>query len=115
LAGNLAGLGRLSEAIPIYVNLVEDFPRDPLPCRLLGIAYGLSGEWDKAVETFRKLAAIAPGPDAYFNLGLAWAQKGDLGEAAAALQKYLDDPRDEPPQKIEQARLELQRIKARTR
>ncbi len=115
LAGNLAGLGRLSEAIPIYVNLVEDFPRDPLPCRLLGIAYGLSGEWDKAVETFRKLAAIAPGPDAYFNLGLAWAQKGDLGEAAAALQKYLDDPRDEPPQKIEQARLELQRIKSRMR
>jgi arylsulfatase A-like enzyme/Flp pilus assembly protein TadD len=115
LAGNLASQGRLSEAIPIYAKLVEEYPRDATPCRLLGIAYGLTGDWDKAVDTFHKLVAIAPGPDAYFNLGMAYEQKGDLPEAAGALQKYLDDPRNEPPQKVEQARLELQRIKVRAR
>jgi arylsulfatase A-like enzyme/Flp pilus assembly protein TadD len=115
LASNLGSVGRLAEAIPIYAKLVEDFPRDPAPCRLLGIAYGLTGEWDKAVETLKKLVAIAPVPDTYFNLGMAYEQKGDLAEAAGALQKYLDDPRNEPTQKIEQARLELQRIKARMR
>ena len=41
LAGNLAGQGRLAEAVPIYVKLTQDFPRDPAPHRLLGIAYGL--------------------------------------------------------------------------
>ena len=54
LAGNLAGQGRLSEAVPLYVRLTEDFPRDPTPYRLLGIAYGLLGEEDKAAEALQK-------------------------------------------------------------
>jgi tetratricopeptide (TPR) repeat protein len=61
LAGNLAGQGRLAEAVPIYIKLTRDFPRDPAPHRLLGIAYGLLGEWDKAAESLQKYLDNARG------------------------------------------------------
>jgi arylsulfatase A-like enzyme/Flp pilus assembly protein TadD len=111
LAGNLASQGRLGEAIPLYVKLTQDFPRDPGPFRLLGISYGLIGDWDRAVETFNQLIDFAPLPDAYFNLGLAYKQKGQAAEAVRCLEKFLADPGREPEAKISQARRELQQIK----
>jgi Flp pilus assembly protein TadD len=59
LAGNLAGQGRLSEAVPLYVKLTEDFPRDPASYRLLGIAYSLLGEESKAAEALQKYLDLA--------------------------------------------------------
>jgi arylsulfatase A-like enzyme/Flp pilus assembly protein TadD len=115
LAGNLASVGRLGEAIPIYTRLTQDFPRDPGPYRLLGIAYGMSGDLDRSIASFKALIDFAPNPEAYFNLALACGKKGDLAEEVRYLERYLDDPKGESEARIRQARLELEHVKARMR
>lgn len=115
LAGNLASVGRLAEAIPIYARLTRDFPRDPGPYRLLGIAYGMSGDLDRSIATFKALIDFAPNPEAYFNLALACGKKGELAEEARYLERYLDDPKGESEARVRQARQELERVKARMR
>jgi arylsulfatase A-like enzyme/Flp pilus assembly protein TadD len=114
-AGNLVASGRPAEAITVYTKLVRDFPRDTALYRMLGIAYGSSGDFDKAIENFKQITYIAPNPDAYFNLALAYVQKGEFAEAAAYFERYLDDVKGEPEPKVRRARMELERVKARMR
>jgi tetratricopeptide (TPR) repeat protein len=110
-AGNLASTRYLAEAIGIYEKLVIDFPRDTSLYRALGIAYGIGGNFDEAIKNFKQITYIAPTPDAYYNLAVSYRQKGDVAEAVANLERYLDDPKDEPPAKVERARAELQKLK----
>jgi arylsulfatase A-like enzyme/tetratricopeptide (TPR) repeat protein len=110
-AGNLASTRYLAEAIGIYEKLVIDFPRDTSLYRALGIAYGIGGNFDEAIKNFKQITYIAPTPDAYYNLAVSYRQKGDIAEAVANLERYLDDPKDEPPAKVERARTELQKLK----
>jgi len=111
-AGNLASTGFLAEAIAIYEKLVIDFPRDTGLYRALGIAYGIGGNFDEAIKNFKQITYIAPTPDAYYNLAISYRQKGDIAEAVANFERYLEDPKGEPEAKVQNARSELQRLKS---
>ncbi len=110
-AGALAATGRLAEAVAAYEPLVADYPKDVGLRRSLGIACGMSGDLDGAIRQFREITYIQPNPDAYFNLGLAFRQKGDAAEAARYFEQYLQKSAGEPEPKIRMAREELARLK----
>jgi len=110
-AGNLASVGRLPEAIVIYSGLVKDYPADVGLHRLLGIAYGMSGDYDNAIASFKEITYIKPNPDAYFNLALTYKQKGDKAEAIRYFELYLQDTTGEPEAKVARARGELESLK----
>ena len=110
-AGNLASVGRLPEAIVIYSGLVKDYPTDIGLHRLLGIAYGMSGDYDNAIASFKEITYIKPNPDAYFNLALTYKQKGDKAEAIRYFELYLQDTKGEPEAKVARARGELESLK----
>ena len=110
-AGNLASVGRLPEAIVVYEGLVKDYPADVGLHRLLGIAYGMSGDYDKAIASFKEITYIKPNPDAYFNLGLLYRQKDEKAEAIRYFELYLQDTTGEPEAKVARARGELESLK----
>ena len=111
-AGNLASSARLAEAIAVYEGLIKDYPTDVAIYRLLGIAYGMSGDYDRAIASFKEITYIKPNPDAYFNLGLSYRQKGDSAEAVRYFELYLQDTKGEPEAKVATARSELDRLRA---
>jgi arylsulfatase A-like enzyme/tetratricopeptide (TPR) repeat protein len=111
-AGNLASSGFLAEAIAIYEKLVIDYPQDTTLYRALGFAHGFGGNYDEAIKNFKQITYIAPNPDAYYNLALAYRQKGDTAEAVANFERYLDNPKGEPEAKVRNAQKELERLKA---
>jgi choline-sulfatase len=110
-AANLALSGRLPEAIAALEALVRDYPNELDYCRQLGIAYGMSREFDKSIACFRKILEAGPNPDALYNLGLAYREKGDVAEAIRCFEQYLQNPAGESEEKIAGARRELQRLK----
>jgi tetratricopeptide (TPR) repeat protein len=110
-AGNLVRGGMLAEGIAVYDRLVKDFPQDPALYRMLGIAYGMGGNFDSAIENFKQIIFIAPNPDAYYNLALCYRQKGDVAEAVKNFEKYLEDPKGEPEGKVQSVRAELARLR----
>jgi arylsulfatase A-like enzyme/Flp pilus assembly protein TadD len=114
-AGNLAAAGRLPDAAKVYVTLVRDYPRDPEVYRSLGVSYARAKEFDKAIEAFNQIIAIAPDPDADYSLALCYREKGDAAEAVRHFERYLNDPKNEPPAKIQSARAEIARLKASRR
>ncbi len=111
-AGNLASTGRLTDAIPVYETLVRDYPTDVALHRLLGIAYGMTGDFERAIASFKEITYIKPNPDAYFNLGLSYRQKGDLAEAVRHFELYLQDTTGEPEARVAHARAEIERLRA---
>ena len=106
-AQNLASAGRLSEAIDLFTKLTQDFPLDAQPRQLLGIAYALLPDYDKAIDNLKQVIYLKPTPQAYFYLAMSYKEKGDLTEAVRCLERYLEDPKDEPPQRVQNARAGL--------
>lgn len=111
-ASSLTSSGRLNDAISVYAGLLEDYPKDTNIHQALGIAYGQSGDLDRAIAAFKESTYINPTPAAYFNLALAYRQKGDIAEAIRYFERYLENPKDEPERKVEMARSELERLRA---
>jgi tetratricopeptide (TPR) repeat protein len=62
--------------------------------RLMGIAYGMSGNGGKAVEYLEKALKLQPdNPSIMFNLGIALNQFGDAARGAQLMQKAKEiDP-----------------------
>jgi tetratricopeptide (TPR) repeat protein len=57
----------------------------------LGIAYGMKGEYDQAIEAFRKALELKPDLyEAWYNLGLAYRAKGEYDRAIEAYLKALE-------------------------
>lgn len=55
------------------------FPRDPEALNALGIASVRLGRRAEALKAFQQATEVAPDkPEGWFNLGLAWAEKGDV-------------------------------------
>ena len=75
-AGNLATSGRLEEAIGVLERLSRDYPKEVGFLRQLGIAYGMTRNFDKSIECFNRILAGGPDPDALYNLALAYREKG---------------------------------------
>ena len=111
-ASNLSSGGKLNEAIAVYAGLLQHYPKDANVHLALGIAYGQSGDIDRAIAAFKESTYINPTPAAYFNLALAYRQKGDNAEAIRYFERYLENPKDEPEKKVEMARSELERLRA---
>lgn len=70
-------------------------PEDDETLSLLGVAHGVIGEFDKALEHFGRVVARNPtNAEAHFNLYLTFMNMGDSARAQAALaeaQKYNPD------------------------
>ncbi len=69
-------------------------PSDTETLRLMGIAYGMSGNGGKAVEYLEKALKLQPNnPSIMFNLGIALNQFGDTVRGAQLMQKAKElDP-----------------------
>jgi tetratricopeptide (TPR) repeat protein len=64
MAMNLASTGDLAGAIALYKALVADFPGDHVLRQHLGVAFGVAGDFAKAIESFEQAIAIKPTPSA---------------------------------------------------
>jgi arylsulfatase A-like enzyme/Flp pilus assembly protein TadD len=109
-AANLASGGKIDEAIKVYGQLVEDYPNDAVLYQYLGIAYGVSGDYVKSVESLKQAVYIRPTPTAYFNLSVAYKKMGDIAGAVRYLRLYLEDPKGESEINIRNAQAELQNL-----
>jgi len=57
----------------------------------LGVAYSKKGEYDRAIEAFRKALELKPDDHAaWYNLGLAYDMKGEYDRAIEAFRKALE-------------------------
>ena len=89
---------RNSEVLWEYVIRHFPFPRsDAMAHNNLGAAYYGKGEWDKAIEEYKKAISLRPRyADAQSNLGAAYARKGLIDEAIAAHKAAIAIKPDSP-------------------
>ena len=83
----------LTGAITLLQEAVQYLPQDFETYQLLGVAYGQKGDFQKAIEYFRKEIELAPkNATAHYNLGIALRQSGDIpgSEASFDTAKALD-------------------------
>ncbi|MFZ2054758.1 MAG: sulfatase-like hydrolase/transferase [Candidatus Aminicenantales bacterium] len=106
-AMNLAVTGNLKEAIAVYESLKQENPADPEVLQDLGIAYGYTGDINRAIENLKAAVDLQPNPTAYYNLTVALKKVGNIEEAAKYLRLYLANPEGEPEEKIRGAQQEL--------
>ena len=106
-AFNLATGGKIPEAIEIYSRLIQEYPGEYSLYQYLGIAYGVAGNYTKAIKNLKQAISLHPTPTAYLNLAVALKATGEIAEAIRYLELYLKDPRGEEKSKIKSARMEL--------
>lgn len=106
-AMNLATAGNLKEAIGVYERLKQENPGDAEVVQDLGIAYGLAGEINRAIENLKAAAELKPNPTVYYNLAVALKKIGSVEEAVKYLKLYLANPEGEPEDKVRGAEQEL--------
>lgn len=59
-----------------------------------GRAFFDAGDWDRAIEEYKKAEQLAPHPLNHFNLGLAYRGKGEWTAAIGEFKRYLElDPK----------------------
>ena len=92
LSGGIARLraGMMAEAIPLLESAASTYPDSSEAHRILGTAYGATGDGGKAVEHLRRAVSLAP-RDGRSRLSLARALRdtGRLDEAAQSLRDAL--------------------------
>ncbi len=94
--------GWLDEAINSYRLAIEmrtgNFPR---ACYQLARALLDVGDVDGAIDSFRNSIEQQPeNPDAYYNLGLTLARRGEYNEAIAAYHKAIEQRAGNHPWRI---------------
>jgi arylsulfatase A-like enzyme/Flp pilus assembly protein TadD len=109
-ASCLASQRRFDQAIPIYLDLKEDYPDDWEILQKLGIAQGLTDDFSPSIENLERAADLHPNPVAYYNLAVGKKQLGDLEGAVRYLKLYLGNPEGEREETIQIARRELQNL-----
>lgn len=87
--------GDLATSLRYLQQAYAEMPEDYETIRLLGVAFGMSGNAGQAIELFAKAAQIRPkDPDAWLNLAAAWYTAGDPAKAAEYEKKAMDiDPK----------------------
>ena len=83
--------GRIAEAIPKLVEILEIDPECPLTCFQLGYCFRATGELEKSESFYRQALRMAP--DAgwiYSNLGRTYQAMGDKTKAVEAFWKALE-------------------------
>ncbi len=98
----LLGAGRTDEAVAWLGRACEWAPDDAAAWASLGLARARGGDEPAAGEAWKRALAIdGRQPDALFNLALWQARRGDAGEAALLLRRFLALP--PPPRYAAQA------------
>jgi tetratricopeptide (TPR) repeat protein len=83
--------GRIAEAIPKLVEVLDIDPECPLTCFQLGYCFRVTGELEKSESFYRKALRMAP--DAgwiYSNLGRTYQAMGNRARAAEAFWAALE-------------------------
>ena len=86
---SLIGFGQNADSFAILAQqqAIQLDPANPQNYITLGGIYYQLGQWDKAQEQFQQAATLKPDfANAYYNIGHALLQKGDLKGALAQLQ-----------------------------
>ncbi|RPI29156.1 MAG: tetratricopeptide repeat protein [Acidobacteria bacterium] len=93
LAKALAGLGRRSEAVELFKNLLDtNLPEQsrPIVQTRLALLYQESKEHDKAIQLFRQVhAQNTANPEYTLNLAFALKDAGNAQEALGLVDQYL--------------------------
>jgi tetratricopeptide (TPR) repeat protein len=96
-AGKMAGEreNNLVKAEGFLQRSIQLNPEDPETVRLLGVAYGVQGKHDAALEQFLKVAQMTPeSAQAFVNLHHAYRNVGNTAMADQMLQKALSMDKD---------------------
>lgn len=108
-AAFLGGREKWREAAGELERLLRAFPGDAEALQKLGVAYGMAGDFPRAVARLEEAARLEPAPLLWLNLALAYRGQGDRVNAARCLRRFLEAPSGDP-QTIEQARRELREL-----
>ena len=85
--------GQFAQAKPLVVQLSRKAPKHPLVWNLLGVIVSEDGDYDRAVEYFRKAAKLAPrDADFHNNLGEAYRKAGRSAESLPCFEAALKLP-----------------------
>jgi arylsulfatase A-like enzyme/Flp pilus assembly protein TadD len=115
LARNLASSGRYAEAIEVYSALVHEYPSEASLFQGLGMAYGMNGDYPRAIENLNRALAIQPTLTALINVAVAYRDTGQVEEAIRALERFIAFPGNDDQAAIRGARAEIERLRARLR
>jgi tetratricopeptide (TPR) repeat protein len=83
--------GELQQALVAATKMLKGFPRSIAIHNILGVLYARSMQYDVAIENYKKSIIIQPNyAEAYYNMGNAFKQKGNLDEAIASYKKVIN-------------------------
>ena len=78
------------QGIASLLKVVQSVPTATAPYIDLGIAYGRTGDFDKAETSFKRALELNPRhPIAYNELGMVYRKKGRFAEARASYEKAI--------------------------
>jgi Flp pilus assembly protein TadD len=78
------------QGIASLLKVVQSVPTATAPYIDLGIAYGRTGDFDKAEASFKRALELNPRhPIAYNELGMVYRKKGRFAEARASYEKAI--------------------------
>lgn len=106
-------MGRLDDAIDSYLAGLKLAPDDAELNYLLGAAYLQQSRLDEAREALLKANRADPNlGEPYYGLGVLYKLEGKREEAIAAFEKFLEIGPAQDPRAIEEAKRELQELRA---
>ncbi len=78
------------QGISLLLKVAQSVPTATAPYIDLGIAYGRTGDFDKAEASFKRALELNPRhPIAYNELGVVYRKKGRFAEARASYEKAI--------------------------
>ncbi len=113
LGRSLATSGRAAEAVEVFSSLVRDHPADAQLHLHLGLAYGMTGDYPRAIENINRSLTLDPTASAYYNVAVAYRENGQLDEAIKALERFIAFPGNDDRDGIQSARAEIERLRTR--
>jgi tetratricopeptide (TPR) repeat protein len=100
-AYSLGALGRVDEALEVYLKLKADFPGDAKIYSDLGVVYNAVGSYEKAKENLKKAVELDPSPENYLKYSAIMERTGNLKEAIRYIKLYLETTQEgDTPQKL---------------
>jgi tetratricopeptide (TPR) repeat protein len=88
---NLFTNGNYQHALSVTRQLLEKFPNSVILCNISGASSAGLMQFDEAINSYKKALAIKPDyTEAYYNMGIAFSDKGDIEAAMDSYKKALE-------------------------